>query len=191
MRVDRQAAPFLRRHLLIAALLFLLPTGGCNRGGNEPVAPMSLQLTSASFRAGMLSQDSTCDGPGASPPLSWSAPPRDTQSLAIVITDRDSRFGYNFVHWVIYNIPARTRELPAGLPAQRNLPDGAEQGLNDGDKVGYTPPCPPGKSFHRYDFVLYAIDRKVNLPAASKTQLLNAIRGHVLAKGELIGRYRR
>jgi Raf kinase inhibitor-like YbhB/YbcL family protein len=177
--------------LLLGTLIFFLPATGCNRGGNEPAAPLSIQLTSPDLTAGAVSKASTCDGQGSSPQLSWNAPPAGTQSLALVVTDRDSSFGYNFIHWVLYNIPANTRELPSGLPAQSQLADGAEQGLNDNDKPGYTPPCPPGKSAHRYDFVLYAVDMKVNLPSASKKQLLNAISGHVLAKGELIARYGR
>jgi Raf kinase inhibitor-like YbhB/YbcL family protein len=180
-----------RNCLLLGIVIVVLWTTACHRGGNEPVAPLSIQLTSSSVTAGVVSKASTCDGQGASPQLSWNAPPGGTQSLALVVTDRDSPFGYNFVHWVLYNIPPNTRELPSGLPSQGQLADGTEQGLNDNDKPGYTPPCPPGKSAHRYDFVLYAVDIKVDLPSASKKQLLQAISGHVLAKGELIARYGR
>lgn len=176
---------------LIGALLFLLMAGGCNRAGNEPVAPLSLQLSSAGLSNGVLGKTFTCEGAGQSPPLSWSAPPPQTRSFALVVTDRDSPFGYNFVHWVVYDIPVSARELPAGLPVQTTLSDGALQGRNDKGTPGYTPPCPPGKSSHRYDFILYAIDENLELPSASKKQLLHAIRGHVLAKGELIGHYGR
>jgi Raf kinase inhibitor-like YbhB/YbcL family protein len=177
--------------LLVGALLLLTSGVGCNRGEKEPNAPHSIYLTSADFPAGIIGKTFTCDGKGVSPELSWSAAPPGTQSFALVVTDRDSPLGYNFVHWVIYDIPANTRELPAGLSTERNLPEKAKQGLNDDGKAGYFPPCPPGNSFHRYDFVLYAVDRQTELSAASKKELLAAIRGHVLAIGEIIGRYRR
>ena len=92
---------------------------------------------------------------------------------------------------MIYDIPANVRELRAELPTERNLPEGAKQGLNDDDKTGYYPPCPPGNSFHRYDFVLYAVDKETDLSAASKKELLAAIGSHVFAIGEIIGRYHR
>jgi Raf kinase inhibitor-like YbhB/YbcL family protein len=191
MQFEKRAVSHVCNRLLIGAVVILVTVDGCNRGGNEPMAPLSIQLTSASSPAGEIGKAFTCDGQGLSPQLSWSAPPPQTRSLALVVTDRDSPLGYQFVHWVIYNISDGTRELPAGLSAQKALPDGAEQGLNDDDKPGYTPPCPPGKSAHRYDFVLYALDVRVSLPSASKKQLLHAINGHVLARGELIGHYER
>lgn len=177
--------------ILISAVTALVIASGCNRTGHEPMGPLTIQLTSPNIPAGVLSKTITCDGQGSSPQLSWTAPPPRSQTLALVVTDRDSPLGYNFVHWVVYNIPAGARELPAGLPALKTLPDGAEQGLNDRDKAGYAPPCPSGKSVHHYDFILYAVDVPVNLPSASKKQLLHAISGHVLARGELIGHYGR
>jgi Raf kinase inhibitor-like YbhB/YbcL family protein len=175
--------------LLVSSLLLLTPDLGCTRGGKEPEAPHSIQLTSADFPAGIIGKAFTCDGRGESPELSWTAAPPGTESYALVVTDRDSPLGYNFVHWVVYDIPANTHGLPAAT--SRSLPNGAKQGLNDDGKTGYVPPCPPGNSFHRYDFVLYAVDRQTQLSAASKKELLAAIRGHVLAIGEIIGRYRR
>jgi Raf kinase inhibitor-like YbhB/YbcL family protein len=186
----RQSLCANRRTPLLVGAVFLVVAAGCNRGGNEPLAPLSMQLASARIAAGELSKAITCDGAGLSPQLTWSEPPPQTRSLALVVTDRDSPLGYNFVHWVIYNISPSTRELPAEIPAQNTLPDGVEQGPNDSNKPGYTPPCPKGKS-HRYDFILYALDTRVNLPSATKKQLLSAVSGHVLARGELVGRYGR
>jgi Raf kinase inhibitor-like YbhB/YbcL family protein len=177
--------------VLISALISLVMASGCNRTGHEPTGPLTIQLTSASMSAGVLSKAFTCDGQGLSPELSWTAPPPHSQTLALVVTDRDSPLGYNFVHWVMYNIPTDVRRLPAGLFTQQILPDGSEQGINDKNQAGYTPPCPPGKSVHHYDFILYAIDIPVNLHSLSKKQLFQAIRNHVLARGELIGRYSR
>ena len=113
------------------------------------------------------------------------------RSLAVTATDLDSLFGYAFVHWVVYDIPASDRELPAGFAGQRPGSRRIERGRNDGDHDGYVPPCPPGGGIHRYGFVVYALDTMVSTPGLSKARLLTAIRGHVLAKGELIGRARR
>lgn len=179
-----------RSSALLVSSVFLLASGaGCTRGSKEPNAPHSIQLTSTDFPAGIIGKAFTCDGSGKSPALSWTAAPPGTQTFALVVTDRDSPFGYNFVHWVVYDIPASTHALPAAT--HNSVPNGARQGLNDDGKTGYVPPCPPGHSFHRYDFVLYAVDRQTQLSAASKKDLLAAIRGHVLAIGETIGRYRR
>jgi Raf kinase inhibitor-like YbhB/YbcL family protein len=91
---------------------------------------------------------------------------------------------------VLYDLPAEKRELPEGLPNQAQLPDGSRQGQNDFDKTGYGGPCPPGKSAHRYVFALYALDSRLNLPiGATRKQVEKAMKGHVLAYGELIGRY--
>lgn len=96
------------------------------------------------------------------------------------------------MHWVLYNLPPQTRDLPEGLPKQDQLPDAPRQGINDFDKIGYGGPCPPGKSPHRYVFSLYAVDSKLNLPAsATRKQLEKASQGHVLAHGELTGKYQR
>jgi Raf kinase inhibitor-like YbhB/YbcL family protein len=176
--------------LLLTATMLIL-TAGCRDSAEEPTAPLTMRLTSTSVAGGMIDRAYTCDGQGLSPELSWSNAPPNTRSLALAVTDRDSPFGFNFVHWVVYNIPARMRELPVGLPVQQRLPSGAEQGLGGNDMPGYAPPCPHGKSTHRYDFVLYALDSQVNVHSASKKQLFDAMRGHVIARGDLIARYGR
>jgi Raf kinase inhibitor-like YbhB/YbcL family protein len=131
-----------------------------------------------------------CDGQDVSPELSWKSSPERTESFVLVVTDTDSPFGFNFVHWVLYDIPPDERELPEGIANQQQLPDGSRQGHNGFDKIGYVGPCPPGHSPHRYVFDLYALDTKLNLPpGASKKQVLKAMKGHVLASGELVGRF--
>jgi Raf kinase inhibitor-like YbhB/YbcL family protein len=149
-----------------------------------------INLTSSSIQGGEMPKQSTCDGTNASPELAWSAPPSGTQSFALIVFDKDSRFGYSFTHWVLYDLPADKRELPEGLLKQEQLPDGSRQGPNDFDKTGYVGPCPSGKSAHHYVFTLYALDSKLNLPAgASRKDVEKAATGHVLAYGELIGTY--
>ena len=96
------------------------------------------------------------------------------------------------MHWVTYDIPAESKELPEGTAKTETLPNGAKQGTNDFRKAGYGGPCPPPGSAHRYIFKHYALDAMTNLkPRATNQQLLDAMKGHVLGEGELMGRYKR
>jgi Raf kinase inhibitor-like YbhB/YbcL family protein len=149
----------------------------------------TLEVTGSSFGGGDIPRKCTCDDADASPALAWATPPAGTQSFALIVVDRDAPLG-TFVHWILYDLPADKRELPEGLPKQEQLADGSRQGQNDFDKAGYGGPCPPGSSTHRYVFALYALDSKLNLPAgATRKQVENLLRGHILARGELTGRY--
>ncbi len=133
----------------------------------------------------------TCDGPDLSPPLRWTAPPPLTKGLALIADDPDAPGG-SWVHWVIYAIPADTRELPEGIKKVGPLPSGARQGRNDFGKLGYGGPCPPKGPAHRYSFKLYALDAAPSLkPGVTKADLLKAIEGHILVTAELVGRYGR
>ena len=89
-------------------------------------------------------------------------------------------------------MPASSQSLNAGLPAQGRLPDGSAQGRNDFGRTGYGGPCPPGHSEHRYFFTIYALDTTLNLPpGATRDQVEDAMKGHVVDRGELVGRYGR
>ena len=185
----------LRQSLLCLAVGFVLVLAGlmgCRRTAPLGEGTPTLTLTSSSIRSGNIEKQFTCDGGETSPALTWTAPPAKTQSLALIVIDRDAFFGFgSFTHWLLYNLPADKRELPEGLPKQEQLPDGSRQAQNDFDKPGYAGPCPP-TSVHRYVFTLYALDSRLNLPAAvTKKQLEEALKGHILAHGQLIGRYRR
>ena len=168
---------------------------GCSHPATELDPSFSLKVVSSSLSGDAIPDKCTCGGEDISPELSWKTPPAGTQSFVLVVTDKDSPFGPligYFVHWELYDLPADKRELPEGIPSQEQLPDGSRQGRNDFDKVGYGGPCPPGKSPHRYSFVVYALDRRLNLPGgATEKQILRAMNGHILAKGELVGRYQR
>jgi Raf kinase inhibitor-like YbhB/YbcL family protein len=164
---------------------------GCNGAASQQAVP-SLELRSSSFVDDTIPNTySSCKGQDdISPELLWKAPPERAQSFALVVTDKDSPFGFNFVHWVLYNIPSDKRELQEGIAKHEQLPDGSRQGHNDFDRFGYVGPCPPGHSSHRYVFDLYALDTKLDLPSgASKKQVVKAMKGHVLASGELVGRF--
>lgn len=173
--------------LVLAFLISVACRGSATVGDDKP----KLELTSSSFAAGQIPTKFTCDGSDSSPALAWGAPPAMTQSFALIVIDPDAPGG-EFVHWVAYNLPAEKRDLAEGLPKQEQLPDGTRQGVNDFGKTGYGGPCPPGKSTHRYVFELYALDMKLNLPGGTtREQVEKALKGHILARSELTGRYQR
>jgi Raf kinase inhibitor-like YbhB/YbcL family protein len=96
-----------------------------------------------------------------------------------------------WVHWVLFNLPPDIRELHAEIPSEKTLKNGARHGKNDFRKFGYGGPCPPG-GIHRYFFKLYALDTVINLESGiTKAQLLKAMEGHILAEGQLMGKYKR
>ncbi len=135
----------------------------------------------------------TCDGDDVSPVLSWHGIPAGTKSIALIMDDPDAPRG-TFVHWVIFNIPAETQKLPRAMPRNKTLSDGSRQGRTDfgSDRIGYGGPCPPPGKPHRYYFKIYALDTKLDLsPGASKAELEKVMKGHILSKGELMGKYGR
>jgi Raf kinase inhibitor-like YbhB/YbcL family protein len=175
-------------HRLI--LLFIVVTLGINGCGSTPTEgeqPMMFEITSPAFAAGeTIPVKYTCDGNDISPPLQWSEPPANTQSLALVVDDPDAPVG-TWDQWILFNLPADARELPE----QATPPGGAQDGHNSWGRTGYGGPCPPGGT-HRYFFKLYALDIMLDLPAgATKNTLQTAMEGHILAQAELMGRYSR
>ncbi len=132
----------------------------------------------------------TCDGEDISSPLSWRGQPSGVVSYVLIVDDPDAP-GRIFTHWVLYNIPTNINSLPENVPKQKETAYGI-QGRNDFGRIGYGGPCPPRGKSHRYFFKLYAIDVKLSLPpGASKREVENAIKGHILAQTQLIGLYRR
>lgn len=153
---------------------------------------MAIALTSLAFKEGdLIPKKHTCEGPDLSPQLRWTNAPKGTKSFALIADDPDAPVG-TWVHWVIFNLPGDTTELPEGVPAQETLPNGAKQGLNDFRRVGYGGPCPPPGKPHRYYFKLYAVDVTPDLrPRATKAQVLEAMKGHILGEAQLMGRFGR
>jgi Raf kinase inhibitor-like YbhB/YbcL family protein len=148
-------------------------------------------ITSSSFAAGeMIPPTYTCDGKDLSPPLQWSGAPPETRSFALISDDPDAPGG-TWVHWVVWNIPASVNSLEENQLKKESPPGGARQGTNDFRRVGYGGPCPPSGT-HRYYFRLYALNLVLDLPGTTtKAQLEKAMKGHILAQAELMGKYRR
>jgi len=153
---------------------------------------MSFRLTSTAFEEGQhIPLDHTGDGKDLSPPLKWTDPPAHTKSLALLCEDPDAPRGL-FTHWLVYNLPAESRELSEGITHAEGYPNGTLQGTNDFNRVGWNGPKPPRGQSHRYIFTLYALDAPLDLPAgARRAQLLDAFKGHVLAEARLTGHYGR
>ncbi len=162
----------------------------------QPLAVKTMKLESTAFSAnGLIPPKYTCDGQNISPRLTWDDPPVGTQSLALIVDDPDAPSG-TFVHWVVYDIPVQSRQIPEAIPHQPTLIDAREvesgvQGKNDFSQIGYGGPCPP-ISTHRYFFKLYALDRQLGLkPGVTKDQAIAAMKNHILTTAELMGRYTR
>jgi Raf kinase inhibitor-like YbhB/YbcL family protein len=149
----------------------------------------SLDVTSIAFtHEGEIPREFTCDGADVSPPLEWAEGPEGTASYALIMDDPDAP-GRTWVHWVAWNIPEP--RLTDGIPPRDLLDDGLAQGTNSWTRIGYGGPCPPSGT-HRYFFKVYALDSTLSLPATTrKEDLLQAMDGHILAQGELMGRYER
>jgi Raf kinase inhibitor-like YbhB/YbcL family protein len=175
----------------------LLAAAGCSalaaleQGGTA----MAFTLRSPSFPPnGSIPGQYTCDGNDVSPPLAWAEAPTATKSFALIVDDPDAPDPkaprMTWVHWVLYNMPASTVALPEAV-APAALPAGTRQGLNDWKRTGYGGPCPPiGR--HRYFHKLYALDTVLpDLGSATKAQVEQAMKNHVLATAELIGTYQK
>jgi Raf kinase inhibitor-like YbhB/YbcL family protein len=125
----------------------------------------------------------TCDGDNVNPPLAIDGVPEGTKTLALIVDDPDAPMG-TWDHWIVWNIPATTSKI-----AENTVP--GTEGMNDSRRRSYGGPCPPSGT-HRYFFKVYALDVKLDLSStARKRDVEKAMQGHVLAKGELVGLYRR
>jgi len=175
----------MKPRILLSILIFSLC---CIAKGGEA---MALEMESASFANGkFIPAKYTGEGEDISPPLKWSGVPEETKSFALICDDPDAPMG-TWVHWVVYDIPPEVRELQENVPDSETLDNGAVQGETDFRKIGYGGPCPPSGT-HRYFFKIYAVDKLLKIgPGATKKKVLDAIKGHVLDSGQLMGRYKR
>jgi hypothetical protein len=182
-----------RRFALISAVFLFAVAAGCGTMKENPAAgvytinmPNSININIPALENGLIPGVYTCDGRGISPEITISGTPSGTKTLALIMTDPDIPGGGVYDHWVVWNIPPATTDIPTD-----STPAGAIVGRNSAGQNNYTSPCPPDRE-HRYFFNVYALDATLDLPSsANKSELLQAIEGHVLAQGEIIGRYNR
>lgn len=150
-----------------------------------------IKITSTVFNEGEpIPARHSCDDMDISPPLNWNDLPEDTESIALILEDPDAPGGL-FTHWILFNLPGDTKNLSEHVKGEELMDNGGKQGLNDFGRVGYGGPCPP-RGTHRYYFKIYALDIKLDLPPFIKRdELLDALKGHVLDMGQLMGVYTR
>jgi len=178
--------------MCVAGLLFTIVLGVPAVDSAESGSPQKFILTSSGFQGGAeIPRKYTCYGDDVSPPFRWANPPTGTKAFAMIADDPDAPGG-TWVHWVIYDFSAETKELTEAISRSEVIAGGAKQGINDFRKVGYGGPCPPSGPAHRYFFKLYALDAATHLkPRATKQQLLDGLKPHLLGEADLMGRYRR
>jgi Raf kinase inhibitor-like YbhB/YbcL family protein len=169
---------------IAGVLLFIPISSSCEKGEKK-----SIVIESASFIQNQsIPSKYTCDGPNVSPPLEWKNIPEKAKSIVLICDDPDAPAGV-WVHWVCYDIPPVKTSIFEGIPKSDSLPMGGKQGITDFGSIGYGGPCPPSGT-HRYFFKIYAIDRLLGLPAGkTKKDIERAIKGHILAQGQVIGVY--
>ena len=170
----------MRKPIISGAVVILLAVIASFAAGGARI-----KVTSSAFQeGGNIPSKFTCDGSDTSPPLQITGIPSEAKSLVLIADDPDAPSGL-FTHWLVWNIPPQTNSIAEG-----SAPKGV-QGTNDFGKSGYKGPCPPPGT-HRYSFKIFALDRELDLRSGTKrSQVDAAMKGHVIAQGELVGRYAR
>ena len=157
------------------------------RGGNS-----RLLVTSGAFVSGAdLDDRYTQNGDNMSPGIAWSKGPQGTQSYAVLAEDSGVNRAEPIVHWVIFNIPSTSIGLPQNMPTDATLENGAMQGKNVRGSAGYIGPKPPAGQTHPYHFEIFALNTRLTIDPASadRNTVVNAMKGHVLAQGEIVANY--
>jgi Raf kinase inhibitor-like YbhB/YbcL family protein len=169
----------------VISLLVLMPAAAAWAG--------DLKISSSAFdHTYGIPQKYTCQGKNVSPPLSWTGLPKGTRSLVLIVDDPDApdprKPKMVWDHWLLYNLPPKAKGLKEAV---KDLPKGTLEGKNSWKKTGYGGPCPPiGR--HRYFHKLFALDIVLpDLKTPTKKQLLEAMKGHILQKTEMIGTYQK
>jgi len=190
----------MKKFVLIAVLVTGVGAMAQTPAAPPPVAKPGLTLTTPAFDDGGIIPNKYTqaaeNGAAVSPKLVWTNVPDGVVSFALILHDPDTSLNKTtneVLHWLIFNIPGTARELPEGVPAQAQLPDGSIQALNQGKKIGYRGMgAPAAGPYHHYTYELFALDTKLSLgPDATQADVMKAMDGHILAKGVLEGRFHR
>ena len=172
------------------------------RVASAPPPPMRLVSTDISDGKPIAGKFTCAAGPEAvSPALQWMQPPRGTESFALIVHDMEPRPRKgvdDILHWMVWNMPASANQLPEGVSsASADLPDGSHQTngfAGQNGNFGYRPPCPPQDVpvAHHYAFEIFALDQKLDLPAAAtRADLLKAMDGHIAGHAALVAPFNR
>jgi len=188
-----------RRRLLAATGVALV--AGCGSGSDAGTATGDggggeaepLVVRPSGFEdEGTIPRKYTGVGDDVSPPMTVESVPANAETLAIVLDDPDAN---DYLHWLIWNVPADTDEIPAGIPRTETVDSlgGARQGTNDFGEIGYRGPLPPeGDAAHTYQFSTYAVDTSLELAAgADRGELDSALDGHVIDRYPFVGTFDR
>ncbi|MCL5027839.1 MAG: YbhB/YbcL family Raf kinase inhibitor-like protein [Bacteroidetes bacterium] len=152
---------------------------------------MELVIKSSEFKNNdLIPVKYSCDGINISPQLSWTCKNEEVKSFVLFFEDLDDKNGTP-VHWILFNIPSFIHQLHEDITTVRNIPDDIRFGTNDFGKIGYKGPCPQSGT-HHYAFKIFALNKGLPLESgSSKKEILKAMEGHVIAKGKLIGKYKK
>lgn len=175
---------------IIVLLIAILGIGWLNRGlKGGTMQAEKLKVTSRSFQDGaFIPVKYTCQGASISPAIEWESGPVSTKSFVLIVDDPDAPNG-TWVHWIVFNIPAKITSLPEKV--SMDILDGAMEGTNSSARVGYDGPCPPSGT-HRYYFKIYALDTLLDFNEnVTKIDLEKAMDGHIIAQGYVMGRYQK
>ena len=185
----------MRRAILIGVV-------ACAMGGGviaSQAEPQKITVTSSVLKEGQpMPKDYTADGKNVSPPISWSNLPAGTKELALICEDPVAPTPQPFVHWVLYKIPPTATGLPENVPIDPATPmpkelTGMIQGISGFRRPIWRGPAPPKPGVvHKYHFIVYALDTALDVqPGLNKTQLLEAMKGHIIGQGQLVATYER
>jgi len=188
----------MKRAIPLAALVSLTPLYASAQARPATADVPTFIVESPTLRTGeMMPRTYAPDGRNLSPPLTWRNLPNGTRQLAIICQDFGAGNPPPWVHWIVYNIPASAQGLPENIPFDPDDPmpaglEGVAQGNNGWGLPLYRGPAPPGQTVHHYDFAVFALDEELDLPSGlSRDELLEAITGHVIGRGDLVALYRR
>ncbi len=162
----------------LAAVTFLAGNAKSQSG------PATLKITAPAFQEGAMIPDRfSRNGQNVNPKLRVEGAPENAKSLVLIVDDPDAPAGL-FTHWLVWNISPKATDISEG-----SVPNGAVQGTNDFHGLGYDGPQPPSGT-HRYYFKIFALDTTLNLARGAKREALEeAMKGHVVGEGQVIGRY--